>query len=114
MTTGIESPQSITVQYYYKGFSILLTKRDPEVEVKPLLISAMASVDWAINTGLQPSWNLDTNKQALETKSVVHVEQKALPVDEFQKTCYKCGAAMITSKQGKLYCKDKCWLKEDK
>lgn len=58
----MESPQSITVQFYYKGFSILLTKRDPETEVKPLLEDAMTSIEWAIERGLQPSWNKATNE----------------------------------------------------
>ncbi len=38
-----------------------------------------------------------------------------IPVTEFQKTCYKCGAEMITNpKTNKIFCKEKCWLKEAK
>lgn len=74
--TGAESPQSVTVQFYYKGFSILLTKRDPEVEVKPLLENAMASIDWAITNNLQPSWNKQTNEEVLQpTQKTIHAEQ---------------------------------------
>ena len=37
----------------------------------------------------------------------------AIPVTEFQKTCYKCGAEMIINpKTNKIFCKEKCWLKE--
>ncbi len=40
---------------------------------------------------------------------------EAIPVTEFEKTCYKCGAEMITNpKTGKIFCKEKCWLKEAK
>jgi len=64
MNTNAESPQSVTTQFYYKGFSILLTKRDSDIKVMPLLTDAMTSIDWAIEQGLKPSWNEDTNKQA--------------------------------------------------
>lgn len=32
---------------------------------------------------------------------------------EEQNRCDKCGAAMIMSQKGKLYCKDKCWLPKE-
>jgi len=103
----MESTQSITVQFYYKGFSILLTKRDPEIEVKPLLINAMASIDWAINNDLQPSWNAETNKEALKDNEV----KKSVPVEQFEDVCENCGSKKGTSKKGNRYCLAKCWLK---
>ncbi len=119
MTTGIESPQSVTVQYYYKGFSILLTKRDPDIEVKTLLKSAMDSIDWALGQGLMPSWNKQTNDevatqvyQAHRTTQTPNKQEASQPIEEFEKTCQKCqGEKVLNPKTGKWFCKAKCWLK---
>ena len=122
--TGQESPQSITVNFYYRGFSILLTKRDPSVEVKPLLEEAMKSIDWAILHNLQPSWNPETNAQAAASRPIVtqdsktHVtnpiaeQKRPMSVDEFEDTCDKCGAKKILSKKGNKVCSKFCWTKK--
>ena len=37
----------------------------------------------------------------------------AIPVSEFEKTCFKCGAKMVTNpKTGKIFCEKKCWLNQ--
>ncbi len=113
----MESPQSVTVQYYYKGFSILLTKREADIEVKQLLQSAMDSIDWAILQGLKPSWNQQTNQELepqLKIKPVIHTEteKKPMPVEEFEKTCENCGAKKILSKKGNMVCSKFCWVKK--
>lgn len=92
--TGQESPQSVTIQFYYKGFSILLTKRDPEVLVKPLLTEAMKAVDWAIENNLQPSWNTETNKQHVTKTPTTSVDAKSVvtPVKKETPVCASCGS----------------------
>lgn len=112
MTTGLESPQSINITLYYKGFQMSVTKRDQEIEVKGLIEEAMRGIDWAISQGLKPSWNEETNKEALKDQEVVKpVQQKALPVEQFQETCDRCGAKKIMSKKGNMVCSKYCWTK---
>lgn len=65
MATGNESPMSVTIQTYYKGFSVLITKRDETAEVKPLIKQSMEAIDHMVKLGFKPSWNEETNKQAL-------------------------------------------------
>lgn len=64
-------------------------------------------------------------RQAILTKTVVPtpmiddvphpaetVQQKAIPVEQFEQTCEKCGAEKVLNpKTGKRFCKEKCWLK---
>lgn len=39
--------------------------------------------------------------------------EKPIPVSEFEKTCQRCGAKMVTNpKTGKIFCEQKCWLKK--
>jgi len=56
-----EAPISLTIKGYYKGFSVLLTKRMDESQLTPQIIGVMAVIDNMINKGFQPSWNTDTN-----------------------------------------------------
>lgn len=56
-----EAPMSISTTAYYKGFSMMITKRDPEVKVLPLIESQMKMIDFLIEQGCKPSWNDDTN-----------------------------------------------------
>jgi len=63
--TGQESPQSISFVGYYKGFSVTVTKRDPEAKVLPLIESAKTAIDSMIEEGWKPSWNSETNKQVV-------------------------------------------------
>jgi hypothetical protein len=124
----MESPQSITTQFYYKGFSILLTKRSLNTNTELLLQDTMATIDWAIAHSLKPSWNEETNKQALgstpaKTTTVAHPstpgdyqrEPVSQTVEQFenQDICNKCGASMVINpKTMKKFCSNKCWLKK--
>lgn len=56
-----ESPASVTIKGYYKGYSVLITNRDPEVAVAPLLAKAINGINWMVENGFLPSWNTDTN-----------------------------------------------------
>ena len=57
-----EAPTSITIKAYYKGFSVLITRRtsDPKVELEKV----MAGIDNMVERGFLPSWSDETNKQA--------------------------------------------------
>lgn len=58
-----EAPISVTIQSYYKGFSVLITKRDPDVEAKPLIKQSIDAIDYLIKLGFKPSWNTATNEE---------------------------------------------------
>ena len=89
-----EAPISITIKGYYKGFSVLLTKRLDERELTPQIVGVMAVIDNMINKGFQPSWNTDTNAK-------VNGETKTLdPI------CPIHNKAMTNGKWG-WYCKTK-------
>jgi hypothetical protein len=119
MKTGMESMQSTTIQFYYRGFSILLTKRDESVSMQGLLSQAMLDIDWAITHNVQPSWNKATNEEVAEialtdpapvpAKSIL--VKKTIPVSQFEQVCEKCGSKKGISKAGNPYCLAKCWLK---
>lgn len=83
--TGSESPQSINITLYYKGFSMQVTKRDPDISVKDLVQEAMNGIDWAITQGLKPSWNDETNRTALgeQKKSVSQAPGETDPTNEW-------------------------------
>lgn len=94
----MESPQSASFTGYYKGFSVLLTKRDQEAKIKPLIDAAMAAVDYMIEKGFKPSWNDETNGKALgqvvvtsTPKSepvVTQTESKPCPIHEGKRLFY--------------------------
>lgn len=64
-TTGSEASQSINISFYYRGFSVQITKRDPKVDIEPILLDAKAMIEKSIGLGYLPSWNPETNKAAL-------------------------------------------------
>lgn len=61
-----EAPASVTIKGYYKGFSVLITNRDPKVSVSPLLAKAINGINWMVENGFKPSWNDNTNGNALK------------------------------------------------
>lgn len=65
MSTGNESPQSVSITGYYKGFSVIITKRDADAKVKPLIDGAMVAIDYMIEQSFLPSWNKQTSAEAL-------------------------------------------------
>jgi len=54
-----EAPVSITVRGYYKGFSVLITKRNAEGNIE--LDKIIKAVDNMVEKGFKPSWNETTN-----------------------------------------------------
>lgn len=82
-----EASMSVTIQAYYKGFSVLITKRDPEAIVRPLVAQAMRTIDYMIKLDFKPSWNQDTNKQFAETRTPERPNEEEIPPfndDEFK------------------------------
>lgn len=56
-------------------------------------------------------------KPIVDTRTIQAPNKTAIPipVSEFEKKCQRCGAQMVTNpKTGKIFCKEKCWLREDK
>lgn len=72
----MESAQSISFTGYYKGFSVLVTKRDEEAKVQPLIDEAMKAIDYMISKGFKPSWNDETNGRALGGNTAQSSEKK--------------------------------------
>ena len=67
-----EAPISVTIKGYYKGFSVLFTKRhnqDEEIE----LDNITKSIDSLIGKGFMPSWNTETNGKTLNPVSTTPV-----------------------------------------
>lgn len=76
MSTGTESSQSVSFTGYYKGFSVLVTKRDVDAAVKPLIDDAMKAIDYMLEMGFKPSWNDETNGKVLGTVKAVTASVK--------------------------------------
>jgi hypothetical protein len=93
--TGQESPQSQSVVAYYKGFSVTVTKRDPNAKIKPLIDDAMVEIDYMIEQGFLPSWNTETNNTHLspEKTAVSH------PTSPQARLCPKCGNLLVEAKK---------------
>ena len=49
-----EAPTSITIKGYYKGFSVLVTRRPPTNDVE--LEKIMKAIDNMVEKGFKPSW----------------------------------------------------------
>ena len=54
-----EAKASITVRGYYKGFSVLITKRNADGEVE--LDNIQKAIDNMVDKGFKPSWAEETN-----------------------------------------------------
>ena len=63
-----EAPVSITVKGYYKGFSVLITKRNATGKVE--LEKIMEAIDNMVEKGFNPSWNDETNEKVKPTQPV--------------------------------------------
>jgi hypothetical protein len=64
MIPGEEAPMSTSSVVYYRGVAVTITKRDPEIEIKPLIEQQFKLIDWALNEKKAlPSWNMETNKE---------------------------------------------------
>ena len=62
-----EAPESVTIRSYYKGYSVLLTKRHADVKALPLLESAMRAIDWMEANGFKPSWDVVVPANEIKT-----------------------------------------------
>jgi len=55
--TRSEPPQSITIKAYYKGYSVLLTMKDPKADPQPLIERAIYAIDWIDGQrDFKPNW----------------------------------------------------------
>ena len=59
-----EAPESVTIKGYYKGYSVMLTKRDVSVKSLPLIQDAIRAIDWMEEHGFKPDWHTDSNGKA--------------------------------------------------
>ena len=59
-----EAPESVTIKGYYKGYSVMLTKRDVSVKSLPLLQDAIRAIDWMEEHGFKPDWHIEPNGKA--------------------------------------------------
>ncbi|MCH7730802.1 hypothetical protein IID21_04820 [Patescibacteria group bacterium] len=99
-----EAIKSSNIVLYKEGYRITLTLRDGRAKVFPLLQKMESIVKYANKHGFKPSWNDDTNNKTdkREPASLVSLGE-----------CSKCGAKNARNpKTGKIFCTDKCWLKE--
>lgn len=67
--TGMEAPASVTVRGYYKGYSVLVTNRDPATDTFPLVQKAIKAIDWMIENGFKPSWADQPDSPAIKPNS---------------------------------------------
>lgn len=98
-----EAPMSVNVTAYYKGFSMQVTQRSRDVDVKPLVTEQMELINWLIEQGCKPSWNDETNNKHGGSTS----QQTTPPAEVKNVTCEVCGEAATerkgTTKAGKQY-----------
>ncbi len=100
-----EAPMSGNLRGYYKGYSIQITARDPEVKVKPLLDKLVEIADYMEENGFKPSWNEQTNK-GYESNGSARVNE---PSEEAATmACKTCGEPAtkrsgVSKKTGKPY-----------
>ena len=100
-----EAPTSVTWKGYYKGFSVLVTKRDAKSSVMPLLDSAMVSIEWMIEKGFQPSWNIETNVKVANGQTKTKVCASCQGEMEFRE-----GVGKTSRKPFKMW---KCKINDD-
>ncbi len=112
-----EAPISVSVTIYYRGCSIMVTKRSGEEKIQPLVEQQMALIDWALDVkGCKPSWNEDTNKKLGEKKddgntsgNEAWLDKQTIP-DVSNMKCPRCnGPIAWSSNKNKPYCKNICW-----
>ena len=86
-----------SIDLYYKGVHV---KKSISKSMKPSEL--ITAIDAYLAVGFLPSWNPETNKASVQPTQTVLTELGV---------CDKCGAKNALSKQGKIYCSAKCWLK---
>lgn len=110
--TKQEAPISVSSVLYYRGVSITITKRDPEMTIRPLIESQIKTIDWLLDeVHALPSWNKSTNEE-VASSPVVSQPSKPITVAEYEEKCNKCGSKKILSKKGNMVCSAFCWTKK--
>lgn len=96
-----EAPTSITVRGYYKGFSVLITKRNAtnKVELKRII----QAIDNMVEEGFKPSWKDEPEpKKDKDPDWITKTDEEPKT-----KTCLECGGTAEfrtgVSKAGKRY-----------
>lgn len=102
MTTGMESQQSGSFVIYYKGVSLTITQRDPSLDMKPLIDESMKNIDYALFLGALPSWNKETNKEAIKPASIA-------PAPETQQVASATHCAIHNKEMKQRSFEDKTW-----
>ncbi len=69
-TESPEAPQSGNVTGYFNGFSIQITCRNPQIDLKPMVLKMKETAEYMSSLNFLPSWNETTN-EALKIKTAV-------------------------------------------
>lgn len=100
-----EAPVSVTTTAYYKGFSMMITKRDPEVDGSKLLEQQIKLIDWLVAHNFKPSWNDETNKKALGEDKSSEAEEEFYPEvedDEIRPDYCPVHKTMMNKREGQF------------
>ncbi len=81
-----EAPVSITVRGYYKGFSVLITKRNAGSKVE--LENVVKAIDNMVGKGFKPSWKDEPVKTDKDPDWITETTVKA-------PSCPECGGEMV-------------------
>ena len=103
-----EAPMSIHIDSYFKGFHVGTTIRMTDNTIVPVS-RIMAVINGFMTNGFQPSWNIETNNA--HSTPVQATTSQPTPSQGNLGVCRDCGAPNALSKNNKVYCSKKCWLK---
>ena len=106
---------SVTIRGYYRGFSVLVTLRNPETIIAPLVKKAKEVVDGMEGLHFTSSWK-DEPQPSQAPLDDGYVVQPSPPDDDTDYgNCSFCGAKKVKNpKTDKIFCSAKCWLKNKK
>lgn len=111
METGQESPMGVTSQIWYRGVSMMITRRSESAQLSPLIEKQMQMIDWLLDVKqCKPKWD----EVPVNTKASPNTSWLDKPVDPPANlgTCPRCGGPNAWSvKKAKEYCKNLCWKK---
>ncbi len=106
-----EALESVTIKGYYKGYSVMLTKRDVSLKSLPLLKDAIRAIDWMKENGFKPDWHTDANGKASQAGDGKQ-QLTVCPIHDEPMKVRKGGFGIFTSHYlgtdasgKKLYCK---------
>lgn len=104
MNTGEEAKISISSVVYYRGVAVTITKRDPDISIRPLIEAQLKTIDWLLDEKeALPSWNAETNKQVAGVQTPG--TPAAQPITNNIAMCPKCLSPLVSgvTKNGKKY-----------